>query len=69
MAGRLWPVSWKPYWQPCGSSILANTRLLSSEQSKTEATDYLVEQLRKHPTMSWLSQNFFRHVSNENNLV
>ncbi len=39
------------YWQPCGSSILANTRLLSSEQSKTEATDYLVEQLRKHPTM------------------
>ena len=39
------------YWQPCGSSILAKTRLLEKKQGKGTATDFLVEQLKKHPTM------------------
>lgn len=39
------------YWQPCGSSILAKTRLIEHKQGKTPATEFLVEQLKKHPTM------------------
>ncbi|MFC3095650.1 lipopolysaccharide assembly protein LapB [Alteromonas sediminis] len=39
------------HWQQCGSSILAKTNVLAHQQGKHEAAEYLVEQLRLHPTM------------------
>ena len=39
------------YWQPCSSSILAKTHLIEKKHGQSQATEFLVEQLRKHPTM------------------
>lgn len=56
------------HWKTCGSSILAKTTLIAQQQGKREAADYLVSELRTHPTMKGFKalMELYIHLEGEN---
>lgn len=56
------------YWQPCGSSILAKTRLIAHTEDESQASDYLVSQLRAHPTMKGFKSLMDFYIGQQNRI-